>query len=823
MKIINKFTFRSLLKNKTRTIVTIIGTFLAVSLLFVIGFVFSSIRDSRLQSAIEYFGDHHVMILNETGDESLKKQIETNSKIDYFTTIEMVDTISNSEEDREYSIRSASFDYDDNFVLAEGMLPTNNNEIIIERDFSESQNIKIGDTFHRDEIIYTVVGIYNESKFDHYTHKSGYNNYSGIFYTKSEGKYPKRYYIYFKNIKDTYDETYKIAKEAGFNILSLATDNRYENVYFNNNYLMLFGVGNNQFVTLMHTSIIIILGVLVLFSSLAIYNAFAISVSERKKTFGILRSLGATKRDIFISVLYESFLVAIIAIPLGILFSFLIAVIASVVIKNYFSNIEFRVVIYPYYLIISFIFSIIMIFLSALIPAFQSSRVSPLEAIRLNNETKIKKKKRKKRNRLSNLLGEEYILARNTITRNNKKFRSAKISLIISIILFMVIGNFIHITLDKLDEYEPDPYPISVNIEDSPKGKELVKEIISYNEIDKYLVTRFSIGRIPYEKDYFTEEYLNYRGNSSNGYMNVDIISYDSKNYNALKKKYKIKDDVIFVGKNYSYFVNNTKERKTIPIWNDNIKTIDLYDIKMTENPNATSLEDRYIYEYDINNPYYTLDNLYFVSDEELSNSIVVSDDYYDYYKEATSEYQNYDEGYFIRMESKKYRALDDKIKELENNNVEIKNYMNDLVENENSYRMIFGIRVGIYVFLVFIILISITNVINTIHTSIDLRRRDFAILKSIGQSNQSFHKMLFYEGFVLGFDSLLFGQIFANFLILIEMLLFDSSNEIITYPYRYFIASILGVFAIVFISIYFSSRKLKESNIIETIRNDNI
>ena len=93
MKILNKFTLRNLLKNKTRTIVTIIGTFLAVSLLFVVGIIFSSIRDNRLQSVINYIGDHHVIINNEKGYDSLKEKLQNNSKVNHFIIIENVENI----------------------------------------------------------------------------------------------------------------------------------------------------------------------------------------------------------------------------------------------------------------------------------------------------------------------------------------------------------------------------------------------------------------------------------------------------------------------------------------------------------------------------------------------------------------------------------------------------------------------------------------------------------------------------------------------------------------------------------------------------------
>ena len=826
MKILNKFTLRNLLKNKTRTIVTIIGTFLAVSLLFVVGIIFSSIRDNRLQSVINYNVDHHVIINNEKGYDSLKEKLQNNSKVNHFIIIENVENIYDEKNDEEYFIKSASFDYADNFVLTDGKLPANNNEIIIEFDFAKWQNVKIGDTFSGDEVIYTVVGIYNESKFDHYMHNSSYNSYSGIFYTKSEVKNDGKYYIYFNNMKNTYEETYKIAEEIGLPHLQgilASSDNKYEDVYINTPYLMLFGIGNDTFVKTIRTWIVIILGVLALFSSLAIYNAFAISVSERKKIFGIFRSLGSSKKNIFLSVIYEAFIISIIAIPLGVIFSFILAFIASKIITNYIPNADFRVVIYPSYALVSLFFSIIMIFLSALIPAFKSSSVSPLEVIRLNNDIELKKKKYKKNKRFLNIFGEEAVLAQNNIVRNKKKYRSAKISLIISIILFMVIGEFINITFGELEKYKPDEYPISVYVEDTFKGKKIVKEILSYQEVDKYLVTRLSYGDIPYEVDYFEDEYIKSREIFSLNYDDIWISSYDQKNYSDLKKKYNVDDDVIFVPKNYYERNESGDIEKKIPMWKDEIKEINVYDVERIENPNFTSNGDHYIYKYDLNNPIYTLDNLYFIDDNSLMGMIVMSEEEFDAYRKSTSNYINYPSDYFVKIDSKKYKVLDNKIKELENNNIEVSNYTNTLIEYEEYYKMIFGIKTGIYAFLGFIVLIAVTNVINTINTSIDLRKRDFSVLKSVGLSNKSFNRMLFYEGLVLGFDSLFLGQVFANVLIFIVMFTLSSNDDVVAYPYKYLIASIIGVFAIVFISIYFASRKLKKSNIIETIRNDNI
>ncbi len=826
MKILNKFTWRNLLKNKKRTIVTIVGTFLAVSLLFVVGLVFSSVRDTEIQYIVQSNGDHHVQINNVDSDYKVKKIIQDNPKIDHFVTLEVVDSLVDDYEE-EFKIKSASFDYDDNFVLTSGKLPTNNNEIIIDYDLSKERDIAIGATFGKDEIIYKVVGIYKESKFDHYVHENGYIDYTNVFYTKSEGRYPEEYYIYFKNMEDTVEETYKIAQQANFpRIMSALNDNQYENVYINSQYLMWFGVGNKEYMHMIKNWIVAILSVLAIFSSLAIYNAFAISVSERKKLFGIFRSMGATKKHIFLSVLYEAFLIAIIAIPLGILFSFFLALVVSSIIKSNFPDTNFRVVIYPAFAYISLIFSIIMIFLSAIIPAFRSSRVMPLEAIRLNNETKVKKKKIKKKKGLLNLFGGEAILARNNITRNSKKYTSAKISLIISIILFMFMGTLVDLLLGEVEKYEPEEYPIIVNVDSSEQGKKLVNEIISYKEIDKYRVERSIIGRLPVANDYFTDEYLKYNSYSSTDCDYVVITSFDRKNYDALKKRYGVQNDVAFVNKNlYNFSESQYEEDVVIPKWKGDVKSISIYNTKQIENPNATSSKDRYICDYDVNNPYYTFNNIYFIDDSSLTSSIIILEEEYEHINDKISsdDASSYYNGYTIKIDSDKYKDLDRRIKQLEDNYIDITGYTNMLVEYEEYYKTIYGVKAGIYAFFAFIILIAATNVINTINTSIDLRKRDFAVLRSVGLSKKAFNKMLFYEGVVLGFDALVWGHLISGgFIFLISMSNIFSEN-IIVYPFTYLLISIIGIYVIIFGATYFAARKVKKANIIETIRNDNV
>jgi len=129
----------------------------------------------------------------------------------------------------------------------------------------------------------------------------------------------------------------------------------------------------------------------------------------------------------------------------------------------------------------------------------------------------------------------------------------------------------------------------------------------------------------------------------------------------------------------------------------------------------------------------------------------------------------------------------------------------------------------AVYMFMGFIVLIAATNVFNTINTSINLRKREFSILRSIGLSKTSFNKMILYEGLVLGLDSLIYGHLISGIFYVLLMFSNLFGEEILPYPFNFLIITIIGTYIIIFISLYLATKKVKKSNIIETIRNDNI
>ncbi len=158
----------------------------------------------------------------------------------------------------------------------------------------------------------------------------------------------------------------------------------------------------------------------------------------------------------------------------------------------------------------------------------------------------------------------------------------------------------------------------------------------------------------------------------------------------------------------------------------------------------------------------------------------------------------------------------------IENDNV----YISDLKEEMDSLnRIIIWISVFLYGFIIVITLIGVTNVFNTITTNMNLRSKEFAILKSVGMTKKEFNRMIRLESIMYGSKSLIIGSLLGTGLsYLIYNFMGIGSTKL---PYQLPIVPILICIAfvsiVVTLTMRFSMSKINKQNIIETIRKDNI
>jgi putative ABC transport system permease protein len=129
-------------------------------------------------------------------------------------------------------------------------------------------------------------------------------------------------------------------------------------------------------------------------------------------------------------------------------------------------------------------------------------------------------------------------------------------------------------------------------------------------------------------------------------------------------------------------------------------------------------------------------------------------------------------------------------------------------------------IMIFVYGFIAMLTLIGLTNVISTITTNIRLRKKEFAILVSMGMTQRGLKRMINYESLLCGLRSLFFGLIlglgFSRFL-------YDRLTDVVSFPYEFplipVIAAILAVLAITLVTQRSAAARVRRGNIIEAIR----
>lgn len=572
----------------------------------------------------------------------------------------------------------------------------------------------------------------------------------------------------------------------------------------------------------------IIIGIVIIASIFVIRNSFAISITEKTRLYGMLSSIGATSRQIRHNVLFEGFVLALIGIPLGILLGVgVVAVlikIINVLLADSLNGISFVYSVPFGAIIIAAVLSMATILLSTLGSALRASKISPIDAVRGNLDIKIKKKPKAYNSPkfIKKLFGTGGEIAYKNLKRSKKKYRTTVISIVVSVAVFISVSSFIQYGTTYSSKYY---YEMDYNLTVSKYGQKEFDEIISdfekISSLDGIKSCRLEMSAGVYLKDseklnsVLTEDAEIYQSTSVDDFYFLQLFAFDDKTYKEKIKQLGLDyNEVNGKGVLINSFIctdENGNSQKGCLFDSDKVKSLTLRE---TSDP----AYDGYYKVFDVE-----IAKVFDTTPEALKNVYPSEENVYLIVNRDTLK-NNFDLDYInneIYINAENPDELEETIYDnFDSSDISVSNIAAQ-ADMMNSYTLV--ISIFAYGFIIVISLIGITNIFNTITTNMQLRSKEFAMLKSIGMTRREFNRMIRLESLFYGVKSLIIGiplGLLAGF----GMYKAYSEPELsFTIPYLAILISVVFVLAVVWMIMKFSISKVQKQNIIETIRNDNI
>lgn len=884
MKLLNKLTLKNLRLNKVRTIVTIVGIMLSAALITVVSGMALSGRQTMIDAQAAWSGNYDVAL--DIIDNAVIETARNNRNVEnafYKERLGYARTKNADGETCDYSVLAMSENtYDNCFKidLIKGKFPTNSGEAVVTKSFKtqDGKDVKIGDKitldvgvltdkdsnvldeegihnllqkdFNKCSIIdtvkrtYTVTGIIERPKTSELYDPSNLS----MIYTVSDEKAPieairtkhmNKLYIaytpqsegdYLQNTADILgfkadDMSNVISDEISPEDQQTSGINAYE---FNSVLLSMKGYGSSDATNTVIFSLAVIIIIIVMLASVfVIRNSFAISITEKTSMYGMLASVGATKRQIRRNVLFEGFILGLIGIPLGILLGLgvnaILITILNSVLGDMLNGAKFVFVTPTIPIICAIVLSAVTIFCSSFFIALRASRIPPLVAIRGNKDIKVKNNKPYRTSKLTKkLFGVGGEIASKSLKRSRKKYRTTVISIVVSVAMFIAVSAFMDYGMTYTEHYYGKPdYSYMVSGIDTKQAQTIEK----MPEIENYLTVGLQYGHVsadvPVNECGENFLYDNADGTKSFG---AEFLEFEHDTFvqicRELELDYnKVKGGVLVysqVTPDNSESGNSSKPMKLFG------KTAPTKFIVYGNDDNGNELIAGKLKVSSV------FDEIPKSADSVIGEGTIFGQGLIIGEQGVISPQLGEHECYItLYANTSNHTSLTNRIESMSGTG-DSESYISifDYEENVRQFNAVMLI-VGIFVygFIGVISLIGLTNIFNTISTNMQLRSKEFASLKSIGMTKKEFNRMIRLESLMYGIKSLLIGIPLGVLGVFAIFSAFSNGNVPISFvfPWKAILISIAVVFVEVWLIMKYSISKVNKQNIIETIRNDNI
>ena len=946
MNLMKTLTLKNLKLNRKRTIVTIVGIILATALLSALVTLVSSFQYSVIEYQKQKGGDFHVKFSNVKMSELSEFKNNRNIESTFETMgmgFAKLDGCKNEDKPYAYVMATDEAGFERGcFKLIEGRMAKNEDEIVIPRHLKTNGriDIKVGDEItldvgkrydsntegviwensayeHEAETLtdivtkhYKVVGIMERPGY-------GMEDYSAAGYTfvtysdelaaidngtKSEADTTLTVYSRYtqkalrnkdavtadiigvdeKLFAKANNSSVEMTAEESDRFLKEMENAKYD-IYMNGfliSYECVFPI-DGTFKALFTVATVVAL-IIILTSVYCIKNSFNISITEKIRQYGMLASVGATRRQIKSSVKTEAAMLGVVGIPVGTMSGILASLILVKVVNALSAGwLNFALSFHTSLpaLILAVILSIATIYFSATGSARRAAKVTPLEAIRNTKEIKIKSAKLKTPAIIGRIWGIGGVISYKNIKRNKKKYRTTVTSIVICSVTFIVISYFMSMAFSVVGmSYASVDYNIGINMScKKDLDIEKLSELLSGIEgAEDYLVGAgyyFDVDKPEYTKEY--GEYCGQLYDDSEDVSQEFLITVlNDKSYDKYASDAGIKNadtGAILVNKG-TFDVYNENSSKYVK------KEMELYKYKAgdtiecgynvyddassddnaAEGDTESSTDDNNAVEGDTESG--TEDNSGYVDEETINKGVrkTVDVTIAGVTDKVPTGYKGYGNTTLLFMNQKGFESLwadgksgnefkpgnaiysayvvaenaDEYQDTLEKETAENPEYsqisfyvsnMDKQMRDEKSLFTLLGVFA--YGLIVVIALIGITNIINTLSTGMELRSREFATLRSIGMTDKQFAGMVRLESVFISVKALVIGVPLGILISYLLCVMMNRMGGAIIYkpPYKAIILCIVVVIMLIYAIMKLSMTKLRHNNIIETIKNENL
>lgn len=895
MNIFRRYTLKSLWQNRTRTIVTIVGIILSVAMITAVTTTVSSLQNFKLETAIQNDGRWHISF--QENKKGSMEEVLARKEIDQtaiFADVAFARLDSVKKERTPYLYIGG---FNGNFPellsvnITEGRLPENSRELILPSDIEERSGIayRTGQKLQLETGVrkaketgteiweetsysvsgdqetfvpegkgtYEIVGFYESARFGYWGSFQGLPGYPAL--TRLDDAAGPRgqqmAYITLKEPNETGEVQAELEKKYGD-----------ENVIDTNRfYLQISGESLGDSLAGMLAGLMAILIGIIMFGSISlIYNSFAISVNERKKQYGLLSSIGATRKQLKKSVLFEAVIVSIIGVPLGVLAGIGGMGVTFYCLRDTFSvflgsgNLTIHVSAALWSVVVAAIVGFVTVLISAWLPVRKALKINAIEAIRQTTDIVVKPRKLKTSRLTMKLFGLEGVLATKNYKRNKRKYRATVFSLFISVVLFISATSFSDYLSTGLDDiinkYSSD-LRFSSSVKGTAKNDKYYEELFGkfaqiagmteayynfnlWNESmvtvpGKYLsdsIYRNSTGEkkpsdpkelekpvevrnlvVTFVPDAVYKEYLQKNHLDVDRYMdtkNPTALAYDSATvWNTDEERYE--NIHTFVEKPDSlqlsfevwpmdeYETDGTEEEIEPEIIGE--KMLAIGEIREDTPPGLDSEREAGLLIM------YPAGAREAVCPADVRQKLIA-----DYIMSFCADNPN-------RCEEEMQDIMD---AEGDSGDGFIFNIAEQIKASRALMLILNIFSLG---FIILISLIAVANVFNTISTNVFLRRREFAMLRSVGMTQKSFRKMTNFECLLYGVKGLMYGLPVA---VGITALIWKAMNSEISMsfyiPWYSIVIAVGSVFLVVFSTMLYSMSKIRKDNVVDTLKEEN-